>query len=261
MSSSNEKILVHINSQEMDIYRLNKGELFFSRKEYINFTETQRGELPIEKLEYAFNILSETVGEINSERIRIYATGIFQQYTHQEKTRIVIEIFVNYGIYFNIVESDLEEFYIKKSLSSNGCGNMMDGVVQQEFRKVVICGSFQQHLDDIGKIMAVLQQRNVEVLSPWTTKIVPETIGTDFILLEGQAPLKNKRDAWRHKFEHMEKFQQSDAIIICNPDSIVGLGTMFEFGYMVAHSKRIIFVEKPKDLIPFPYEIGLNVKL
>ena len=34
---------------------------------------------------------------------------------------------------------------------------------------------------------------------------------------------------------------------------------VFEFGFMVAYSKRIIFTNKPKDLsISFPYEIGLN---
>ena len=60
-------------------------------------------------------------------------------------------------------------------------------------------------------------------------------------------------------YEHMEKFKPSDAIIICNPDGIIGKGTMFEFGFMVAFSKRIIFTERPKGLtIPFPYEIGLN---
>ena len=77
--------------------------------------------------------------------------------------------------------------------------------------------------------------------------------------LEGQEPLKNERDAWSHKYIHMDKFRKSDAIIICDPDGSIGLGTMFEFGFMTALSKRIIFIEKPVELsIPFPYEIGLN---
>ena len=135
----------------------------------------------------------------------------------------------------------------------------MKGLIRQEFRKVVICGSFQQHLKEIGNIMEILQKRQIVVLSPWTTKIVPETLGTNFILLEGQEPLKNERDAWKHKYEHMEKFRQSDAIIICNPDGQIGQGTIFEFGFMVANHKRIIFTENPKNLsIPFPYEVGLN---
>lgn len=34
--------------------------------------------------------------------------------------------------------------------------------------------------------MDKLKQHNVEILSPWTKDVVQETIGTDFILLEGQ---------------------------------------------------------------------------
>lgn len=81
---------------------------------------------------------------------------------------------------------------------------------------------------------------------------------SDFILLEGQT-LVNERDAWRHKYDHMNKFIKADAIVVCNPGGIIGQGTMFEFGFMTAHAKRIIFTEEPKGLsILFPCEIGLN---
>ena len=147
---------------------------------------------------------------------------------------------------------------MEKSLKLNGKENILEGMMQQEFRKVVICGSFQQNMEEISKIIDVLHKRNIQVLSPWTMNIVPETIGTNFILLEGQE-LINERDAWRHKYDHMNKFKKADAIIVCNPNGIVGKGTMFEFGFMIAHSKRIIFTNKPKELsILFPYEIGLN---
>ena len=44
----------------------------------------------------------------------------------------------------------------------------------------------------------------------------------------------------RIKHEY-EVFKKADAIVVCNPKGIVGRGTMFEFGFMIAHSKRIIF--------------------
>lgn len=136
---------------------------------------------------------------------------------------------------------------------------MLCGLNEQEFRKVVICGSFQQHINEISSIIKRCEEKNIEVLSPWTEEVVPESIGTDFILLKGQE-LINERDAWRHKFDHMNKFIKSDAIIICNPDGTIGKGTMFEFGFMVAYSKRIIFTNEPKGLtILFPYEVGLNL--
>jgi nucleoside 2-deoxyribosyltransferase len=145
-------------------------------------------------------------------------------------------------------------------MSINGSKKVIDGLIHQEFRKVVVCGSFQQHLKYIEDVIAVLHKHNITVLSPWTTKIVPETSGTDFILLEGQEPLKNKRDTWTHRYRHMDKFRQSDVIIVCNPNGYVGKGAMFELGFIVASSKRIIFTEKPSDdlSVPFPYEVGLN---
>lgn len=103
-----------------------------------------------------------------------------------------------------------------------------------------------------------LKKHNIQVLSLWTMNIVPETVGTDFILLEGQE-LVNERDAWSHKYDHMNKFKKADAIIVCNSDGKIGKGTMFEFGFMVAYAKRIIFINEPKELsILFPYEVGLN---
>ena len=162
---------------------------------------------------------------------------------------------VYFGVCFNILPKDLEKFY----LENNSNRNMIEGLSHQEFRKVVVCGSFQQYLDDIGDVMKTVQKYGTQVLSPWTTKIVPETLGTNFILLEGQEPLKNERDTWKHKREHMEKMRKSDAIIICNPDGTIGQGTMFELGFMIAFSKRIIMTNKPKDLsILFPYEVGVN---
>ena len=135
---------------------------------------------------------------------------------------------------------------------------MIKGLFEQEFRKVVICGSFQQHIEDMGNIINSLEKHNIQVLSPWTMNVVPETLGTDFILLEGQE-LFNKRDSWRHKYDHMNKFKKADAIIVCNPNGIIGKGTMFEFGFMIAYSKRIIFTNEPNGLsVLFPYEVGLN---
>ena len=190
--------------------------------------------------------------------MRLYATGVFQEFSKEEQMQLVIHIFVVSGLYFNIVSPDLEKFYLDRSFEISGKRNMFDGLINQEFRKVVICGSFQQHMQEIGAVIECLKKDNIQVLSPWTMNIVPETVGTDFILLEGQE-LINERDAWSHKYDHMNKFKKADAIIVCNPDGKIGKGTMFEFGFMVAYAKRIIFMNEPKELsILFPYEVGLN---
>lgn len=258
MLNIEEKILVHFDSNYVSSYSLKGGVLNKLGSERLIFEKDCNFENLSISLDYFFVSLEKNVGKLDNERIRLYATGMFQTLTQEEQNKLTIHVFVNSGLYFNIIKQDLEKFYLEKGLEY-GSEEMVVGVVSQEFRRVVVCGSFQQHLKDIGDIMNLLYKRNVQVLSPWTTQVVQETLGTDFILLEGQEPLKNERDAWKHKYEHMDKFRSSDAIIICNPDGIVGKGTMFEFGFMVAYSKRIIFIKEPKDLsILFPYEIGLN---
>lgn len=253
-----EKILVHFHTNKICVYSLSDKKAQLVHEKIVNFEEIPVIGVLLEKVNEFLTYFVKTADKVNNEHVRLYATGIFQQCSYEDQMKLVIQVFVDYGLYFNIVQPDLEKFYLEKSVSLCGSVNIIDGLIAQEFRNVVICGSFQQHLQDIGDVMEILFNHGITVLSPWTTKIVPETIGTDFILLEGQTPLKNKRDAWRHKYEHMDKFRKSDAIIICNPDGVVGNGTMFEFGFMVAFSKRIIFTEMPKDLIPFPYEVGLN---
>ena len=259
MLITENKILVHFFTNGIRVYKLKNTMLEPLKHEYVNFEELFVTNVLLEKIDSFLERLGQCRETFNNEHIRLYATGIFQEFSQSNQEQLITHIYVNHGLYFNITQPDLEEFYKDKSNAVFGSANIVQGLTLQEFRCVVICGSFQQHLEPIGQVMAILQKRNITVLSPWTTKIVPETLGTDFILLEGQEPLKNKRDAWKHKLIHMNKFRQADAIIVCNPDGYIGRGTMFEFGFMVAISKRIIFTERPVDLsIPFPYEVGLN---
>ena len=259
MIFTKEKILVHFDTNEVSFFNLKNKQLKKLCKEQVFFSDSSISNLMIDKIDQSLQALEKYAVTIVNEHIRVYATGLFQSLSQADQTRLIIHVYVDFGLYFNIIPQELEQFYLDNSILTNGVQDIMEGLVYQEFRKVVICGSFQQHLNEIGEVMDVMHRHNITVLSPWTTKVIPETLGTDFILLEGQEPLKNARDAWRHKYEHMEKFKPSDAIIICNPDGIIGKGTMFEFGFMVAFSKRIIFTERPKGLtIPFPYEIGLN---
>ena len=255
-----EKLLVHLSTKNTSVYSLAGVTLKVLYEERVDFKKGSVTDALQKRLDCILDKLRIHVGTLDNEHVRLYATGLFQQLSPTDQTQIIIHTYVEYGLYFNIISPELEQFYFES------CGNhvfdsqnMMKGLVHQEFRKVVICGSFQQHLHEIGEVMDVMQKRNIEVLSPWTTNLVPETVGTDFVLLEGQEPLKNKRDAWTHKYIHMNKFRHSDAIIVCIPDGHIGQGTMFEFGFMIALSKRVIFTERPKDLaIPFPYEVGLN---
>lgn len=260
MVVTEEKVLVHFNTSVISIYILKNNVLKMLSKEQVSFISDSVTEILLGQIDKFLDDLGKRVGKVNNERVRLYATGIFQNFTQSDQTKLIIHCFVNHGLYFNIIQPELEQFYLEKSISIYGSKNIMEGLNYQEFRNVVICGSFEHSLKYIDDVFNVLKKRNITVLSPRTTKVKPETIGSDFILFDYQDGLKNERDTWRHKYEHMDKCRQSDAVIICNPNGIIGSeGTVFEFGFMVAYSKRIIFTEKPKELsVIFPYEVGLN---
>ena len=254
-----DKIFVHFDTNEVNIYTILDGKLNLFKKQQIFFNETLVNNELIDKIDTLLNDLSNIVGDLNSKTTRLYATGIFQEFSQEEQMQIIIHIYVSNGLYFNIIQSDLEQFYLLKSFESKGDKNLFHGLILQEFRRVVVCGSFQKHMKEINALIDVLKKQNIQVLSPWTQNVVLESLGTDFILLEGQS-LVNERDAWRHKYDHMNKFSKADAIVVCNPGGTIGKGTMFEFGFMIARAKRIIFTEEPKGLsILFPYEVGLNI--
>ena len=255
---THKKILIHFDTNETKVYELKDGSIGLLHEEQIYFNETLVHDEMFKKFDRFFEKLVDIVGEISNKTVRLYATGIFEELSKEEQMQLIIHVFVNSNLYLNILDKELERFYMEKSKKIDGSENIINGIINQEFRKVVICGSFQQNMKEISELIDKFNEHGIEVLSPWTKNVVPETLGTDFILLEGQE-LTNDRDAWRHKYDHMNKFKKADAIIVCNPNGIVGKGTMFEFGFMIAHYKRIIFTEEPTNIsIVFPYEVGIN---
>ena len=253
----NKKRIVHFDTNKTTIYEVQKKQIIKINEDILYFNETLLSDELYDKLDkYLYKLNKQE--NFNTENIRLYATGIFQDFSLDEQIQLTIHIFVKHGIYFNIINKELEQFYLNQQINNKKVDNIIEGVWKQEFRRVVICGSFQKNMKEICELMNRLNQHNVEILSPWTKEVVKETLGTNFILLEGQT-LENERDSWRHKYDHMNKFKKADAIIVCNPNGIIGKGTMFEFGFITAYNKRVIFTNEPKELsIMFPYEVGLN---
>lgn len=258
MASKKDKLLVHFNTNVTTIYNLKEGVLRKLYDENITFEKNLFANEQLQKIDDLLDTLQKYTNTINNEHIRLYATGIFQTLDQADAIRLINHIYVYYGLYLNIVQPDLEQFYFENSMRVYGHKNVIEGLIHQEFRNVVVCGSFKHSIKEIDAIINILKKHNINILSPTTTKLRPETLGSNFVLFEGQE-LINERDAWRHQYKHISQFTKSDAIIICNPNGIVGKGALFELGYLVAISKRIIFMEEPKNLsFYFPYEVGLN---
>jgi hypothetical protein len=252
------RILVHLDSERVSVYRSQIGALELLKRERLAFDAGLAPEVLAAGVGKFCAGLTEFNEVIGNKSTRLYATGAFQQLPQLVAAELVNSVYVDTGLYFNIVDPELERFYLETGMSVCGSDEMMEGLIRQEFRKAVVCGSFQQSLGYVEDTIAHLRGIGTEVLSPRSTRIKPETAGTDFILFDYQDLLKNARDTWRHKYVHMDAFRQADAVVVCNPGGHVGKGTIFELGFMSAISKRVIFTEEPLGVsVSFPCEVGL----
>lgn len=133
--------------------------------------------------------------------------------------------------------------------------NMAHGILRQEFRSVVLSGSFRKHLDHILKIKKQLNKHNVTVLSPRFDE--PKNPGQKFVVFageEGLSPLELER-------HHLNAIEQCDSLIVCAADGYVGASALIEIGYAQALGKRIIFTEQPAEFMlrTLPAEFCLTI--
>lgn len=253
------RVLVHFHSERVSVYRYRSGELKLLKRERLAFEDSRAHEVLADRVGEFCAGLTEFNEAVDNKTTRLCATGVFQQLPQLEAAALVNSVYVDTGLYFNIVGPELEHFYLETGLSACGSDDMMEGLIRREFRNAAVCGSFQQSLGYIENTIARLRESGTVVLSPRSTRIKPETAGTDFILFDYQDLLKNDRDTWRHKHVHMDAFRQADAVVVCNPGGLVGKGTIFELGFMSAMSKRVIFTEEPLGVsVLFPCEVGLE---
>ncbi|MDL5199767.1 nucleoside 2-deoxyribosyltransferase [Streptomyces sp. ALI-76-A] len=253
------RVLVHFDSERASVYRSQSGELKLLKWERLAFEDSLAAEVLADRVGEFCAGLKEFNEVVDNKRTRLYATGVFQQLLQPDASALVNSVYVDTGLYFNIVGPELEQFYLETGMSACGSNDMMEGLIRREFRNAVVCGSFQQSLGYIEDTIARLREIGTVVLSPRSTRIKPETAGTDFILFDYQDLLKNERDTWRHKYVHMDAFRQADAVVVCNPGGRVGSGTIFELGFMSALAKRVIFTEEPQGVsVSFPCEVGLG---
>jgi len=131
--------------------------------------------------------------------------------------------------------------------------NMAHGISRQEFRNVVLSGSFRKHLDYILKIKKQLSAHNIQVLSPRFDE--PKNPGQEFVVFEGEEGL-SPLELERH---HLNMIDKSDALIVCASGGYVGASALIAIGYAQALGKRIIFTERPSEFMlqTLPAEFGL----
>lgn len=150
-----------------------------------------------------------------------------------------------------IAQAVIERFGVQKLVPSDS--NMIHGTAKQEYRSVVLSGSFRKHLPHILEIKKTLSKRGVEILSPRFEE--PKNPGEEFVIFsgeEGMPPLELER-------YHLNMIDNCDALIVCSAGGYVGASALIEIGYAQAIGKRIIFTEKPEEFMlqTLPAEFGL----
>ena len=133
--------------------------------------------------------------------------------------------------------------------------NLVDGAVLQEARSVVLCGSFNNHLGKMSKLMETLRKKGIEVLSPSNTRVIGDKDG--FVLFDGDTMINNC--TWTVERKHIKAMRKCDMVIICNYDDYSGHSTDYEWGRADGFGKKIVFVEDNALARGhnFPFEIGL----
>jgi len=112
------KILIDTGSSTIKVYKYFAGKLDCLIQRSISFKEEfdpKEGITQAAKKEL-FELINSIKEKNAGSLIKIYATGIFRKLTEETKRFFVDEFFLRTGLFFNIINQDLENFYLEMSL-------------------------------------------------------------------------------------------------------------------------------------------------
>lgn len=152
------------------------------------------------------------------------------------------------------ISQSICEFYNIKTIIPSDV-NLINGVVVQEARTATICGSFNKNLEGITKLVDILEDNGINVLSPKNTEVVGSK--NSFVLFKGDNLVNNC--SMSVESMHLKAIENSDIVIVYNCEGYVGLKTSFEVGYAYKCGKKIVFLDDNEIVCDFdlPSEVGL----
>lgn len=197
---------------------------------------------------------------INSESYYNYNETLFGEYSVKQLKALMPnnpEWMLGARPYSAIAQMICLHFGVRTIIPSD-C-NIIDGIVQQEFKNVVVCGSYRRHWSKIAEIVKGLKEKGVNVIVP-SSSVIAEWDG-DYALFEGDK--KEKHCKYKNEMDLYRTIASDncDAVIICNYDE-TGAYTASEFGVAAYQGKKIVFLEENKARIDFdfPSVVGLYIE-
>jgi len=113
-----KKILIDVGSSTVKVYKYFDNNLNLVLQRSLYFKEgfdPEGGINPNIKKEF-FEFLEAVKDENKDIPIKIYATGIFRKLVPEAKINFIDEVFLRTGLYFNIIDQELENFYLEMAL-------------------------------------------------------------------------------------------------------------------------------------------------
>jgi exopolyphosphatase/pppGpp-phosphohydrolase len=113
-----KKILIDVGSSTVKVYKYFDNDLNLVLQRSLYFKESfypEGGINPNIKKEF-FELLEAVKDENKGIPIKIYATGIFRKLVPEARINFIDEVFLRTGLYFNIIDQELENFYLEMAL-------------------------------------------------------------------------------------------------------------------------------------------------
>ena len=113
-----KKILIDIGSSTIKVYKYSEGILKSLVQRSIPFKDGFDPEAGISKTtkKELFELMDSVKEQNKGELIKLYATGIFRKFVSETRTSFIDEFFSRTGLLFNIIDQDLENFYLEMAL-------------------------------------------------------------------------------------------------------------------------------------------------
>jgi len=113
-----KKILIDVGSSTVKVYKYFDNNLNLVLQRSLYFKEgfdPEGGINPNIKKEF-LELLEAVKDENKGIPIKIYATGIFRKLVPEARINFIDEVFLRTGLYFNIIDQELENFYLEMAL-------------------------------------------------------------------------------------------------------------------------------------------------
>jgi len=116
--SNSQKILIDLGSSTVKVYSYFLGDLKFILSRSIPFKNDFSPELGISEAnkKELFELIDSVKANNSEAIIKIYATALYRKLTSVAKTKFSDEFFQRTGLFFNVIDQDLENFYVSLGL-------------------------------------------------------------------------------------------------------------------------------------------------